>query len=102
MNDRSVDLSESKLRLTWHRASRTVGALRGLCTGSFKHVMETAEVKGESDWGNATPLQRQIVQSIWEKQLERAHWGSIDDGGAVLRRLGEKPQVGDQASRPLQ
>ena len=40
-----------------------------------------------SGWAKATPLQKEIVEALWDKMAARAQWGTINDGRALLGQL---------------
>ena len=81
-------MTERDRRVTWRRLARATAAIRSLARGHCKVVDELKRDYPPSTWSSATPTQRTIINELWSKLVQRADWGSISDGRAVLGRLG--------------
>ena len=80
---------EAETQVTLRRANRVVAALRGLCSGSFTELVHRMPRRGGvSQWGQRRPLQDRILRDVWSRLRARSCWGTINDGKAVLDRLG--------------
>ena len=86
---------EAETQVTLKRANRVVAALRRLCSGSFTELVHRVPRRGGfSQWKLRRPLQDCILRDAWTRLRARACWGTINDGKAVLDRLGHGKKSG--------
>ena len=82
--------------LTWRRVNRAVVAIRRLAVCAMPTLSELLPgPRGcTEEWDLAAPPQRRIVTNLWSRHQDRADWGSVTDGRAALRRLGNGKVLG--------